>query len=168
MAWRRYSSVRGRRLRPDEVALETFAMSPVGQWLLLNVSPWVDKRIIPLTNGAFSSTGYKKVGILTSLGARSGQRRPQPLTMVQDGRDLIVVGSNYGHARHPSWSANLLANSSCEVIFRGAERTYRAALLSGTARALAWEKVVDFHLGYAVYADKCAPREIRVFALSPA
>lgn len=155
-------------MRPDEVALEKFAMSRVGLWFLMNVAPLIDKKVIPLTNGVFSSIGFNKVGILTSLGARSGQRRPQPLAMVQDGSDLIVIGSNYGQARHPSWSANLIANSSCEVTFRGAERRYRAALLNGTARALAWEKVVDFYLGYAVYADKCAPREIRVFGLSPA
>lgn len=143
-------------------------MSRAGYWYLMNVAPKVDKRIIPMTNGALSSIGFNKVGILTSLGAKSGQRRSQPLVMVQDGSDLIVIGSNYGRAPHPSWSANLLANPSCEVTFHGPPRPYTATALIGDLRAEAWEKAVDFYNGYAVYAGKCAPREIRVFRLTPA
>lgn len=168
MPWRRYSPLRGRRLRPHEVGLEKFAMSRAGNWYLMHVAPKVDKAVIPRTNGALSSMGLKKVGILTSIGAKSGHRRPQPLVMVQDGADLLVIGSNYGGPTHPSWSANLIANPDCEVTFRGPIRPYRAALLTDEARADAWEKVVDYYNGYRVYAETCAPRVIRLFRLSPA
>jgi deazaflavin-dependent oxidoreductase (nitroreductase family) len=167
MAWRRYSSLRGRRLRPHEVGLEKFAKSRAGQWYLMNLAPGFDKRVIPRTNGAVSSMGLNKVGILTSVGAKSGQRRPQPLVMIRDDADLLVIGSNYGQPKHPSWSANLIANPSCEVTFGGPARPHRATLLAGESREQAWSKAVDFYNGYAVYAEKCAPREIRIFRLSP-
>jgi deazaflavin-dependent oxidoreductase (nitroreductase family) len=167
MPWRRYSPLRGRRLRPHEAGLEKFAMSRAGLWYLMQVAPRFDKAVIPRTKGVVSATGFNKVGILTSVGAKSGQRRSQPLVMLPDGADLIVIGSNYGQAKHPSWSANLIANPSCDVTFRGPTRSYDATLLTGASRAEAWEKAVDFYGGYAVYANRCAPREIRVFRLSP-
>lgn len=142
-------------------------MSRAGLWYLMKVAPAFDKAVIPRTRGAFSSTGINKVGILTSIGARSGQRRSQPLVMLPDDSDLIVIGSNYGQPRHPSWSANLLANPTCEVTYRGPASPYRATLLTDASRAEAWEKAVDFYNGYRVYAARCAPREIRVFRLSP-
>ena len=142
-------------------------MSRAGLWYLTYVAPKVDKTVIPRTNGALSSMGFKKVGLLTSVGAKSGERRSQPLVMVQDNADLLVIGSNYGGAKHPSWSANLVANPTCEVTFRGPARPYRASLLEGESRAEAWEKAVDFYNGYTVYAERCAPREIRLFRLSP-
>ena len=142
-------------------------MSRAGLWYLTHVAPRVDKTVIPRTKGKVSSMGFNKVGILTSVGARSGERRPQPLVMVRDDADLLVIGSNYGGPKHPSWSTNLVANASCEVTFRGPARPYRAALLDGEARDEAWAMAVDFYNGYTVYADRCAPREIRIFRLSP-
>lgn len=167
MPWRRYSSLRSRRLRPHEVVLEKFAMSRAGLWHLTHVAPRFDKFVIPRTKGVVSAMGLNKVGILTSVGAKSGERRAQPLVMVPDASDLIVIGSNYGKPTHPSWSANLAANDSCDVTFRGPARPHRATLLIGEQREEAWAKAVDFYNGYAVYAEKCAPREIRIFRLSP-
>lgn len=144
-----------------------FAMSRAGLWYLTNVAPSFDKSVIPRTNGRVSSMGFNKVGILTSVGAKSGQRRPQPLVMIRDDADLLVIGSNYGQTKHPSWSTNLIANASCEVTFGGPARPFRAALLDGESRDEAWTKAVDFYNGYRVYADRCAPREIRIFRLIP-
>lgn len=143
-------------------------MSRAGFWYLFNVAPRFDKAVIPRTNGRFSATGFNKVGILTSIGAKSGERRSQPMTMLEDGDDLIVIGSNYGRPHHPGWSANLLANPECEVVFRGSPRKCRATLITGAERETAWEKAVDFYNGYAAYKERCAPREIRLFRLSPA
>ena len=117
MARRRESAYRGRRLRPDEVVLERFAMSRAGLWFLLHVAPAIDKALIPRTRGRFSSTGFDKVGLVTTTGAKTGQPRTHPLVLLIDGEDLIAIGSNYGRATHPAWSANLLANPRCTVEF---------------------------------------------------
>lgn len=168
MALRRHSELRGRRLRFDEVLLERFAMSRAGYRFLLHVAPHIDRVFIPRTNGRLSSTGIDKVGLVTTTGAKSGQPRTQPLALIDDGAGLLAIGSNYGRPVHPAWSANLIAHPECTVEFRGAPATFRAELLEGAARDAAWATAVDFYAGYEGYRKRCAPREIRVFRLTPA
>jgi deazaflavin-dependent oxidoreductase (nitroreductase family) len=168
MPFRRYSELRGRRVRVDEALLERFAMSPAGYWFLLHLAPKIDKALIPRTKGRLSSTGLNKVGIVTTTGAKSGEARPQPLVLIDDGDGLLAIGSNYGRPSHPAWSHNLLAHPRCVVEFRGPPTPYTAALLDGDERAAAWATAVDFYAGYEQYEARCAPREIRVFRLRPA
>jgi deazaflavin-dependent oxidoreductase (nitroreductase family) len=159
--------MRGRRLRLDEVLFERFAMSGAGYWFMLRLAPHIDKVVIPRTNGRLSSVGIDKVGLVTATGAKSGQPRTQPLTLIDDGEGLLAIGSNYGRANHPAWTVNLLAHPECTVEFRGPATKYRAELLTGDARAKAWATAVDFYAGYESYRTTCAPREIRVFRLCP-
>jgi len=165
MALLRQSPLRGRRLRPHEVVLERFAMSPVGYQFMLHAAPHIDKALIPRTNGRLSVMGFDKIGLLTSTGAKSGQQRTHPLALIDDGNGLLAIGSNYGRDTHPAWSANLVAHPDCIVEFRGDPAPYRAELLTGEARAAAWATAVDFYAGYEGYRTNCAPREIRVFRL---
>jgi deazaflavin-dependent oxidoreductase (nitroreductase family) len=167
MAFRRESSIRGRRLRVDESLFERFAMSRAGYLFMLHVAPRIDKVLIPRTNGRLSSAGINVVGLVTTTGAKSGQPRTQPLTLIDDSDGLLAIGSNYGRANHPAWSTNLLAHPECTVEFRGPPAQYRAELLTGDARAAAWDTAVDVYLGYESYRASCAPREIRVFRLRP-
>jgi deazaflavin-dependent oxidoreductase (nitroreductase family) len=164
----RESPYRGRRLRLDEALLERFAMSPVGYQFLLHVAPQIDKAVIPRTRGRLSAMGFDKVGLVTSTGAKSGQPRTHPLALLDDGDGLLAIGSNYGRANHPAWSANLLAHPECMVEFKGPPAPYTAEPLTGEARAKAWATAVDFYAGYENYRTNCAPREIRVFRLRPA
>lgn len=167
MALRRYSDFRGRRLRLDEALLERFAMSRLGYQYLLHLAPRFDKLVIPRTRGRLSSTGIDKVGLVTSTGAKSGEPRTHPLVLLDDGSGLLAIGSNYGRPPHPAWSANLLAHPDCTVEFRGPPAPYRAELLDGAARDDAWATAVDFYAGYERYRARCAPRQIRVFRLTP-
>lgn len=167
MGIRRYSHYRGRRLRIDEALLENFAMSTLGYHYLHSLAPRIDRRLIPATHGRLSSTGVDKVGLVTTTGAKSGQQRTQPLLLIPAGEDLLALGSNYGGANHPSWSANLLADPDCTVTFREPQRAYRAHVLAGDERQKAWDIAVDYYVGYERYRQMCAPREIRVFRLSP-
>ena len=167
VSFRRHSDYRGRRLRADEVLLERFATSPVGYRFLMHVAPAIDRVIIPRTNGRLSSIGVDKVGLVTTVGAKTGQPRTGPLVLLESGDDLLAIGSNYGRPPHPAWSYNLLANPDCEVEFRGPRRPYRAELLEGDARERAFATAVDFYVGYDIYRKTCAPRQIRVFRLHP-
>src|ERR1700758_1495395 len=167
MSLRRESPLRGRRLRLDEALMERALMSPAGYQFLLHVAPRIDKAVIPRTRGRLSSAGFDVVGLVTTTGAKSGQPRTQPLVLIDDGNGLLAIGSNYGRPKHPAWSANLLAHPECTVEFRGPPERYRAELLTGDARAAAWDTAVDVYLGYESYRASCAPREIRVFRLRP-
>jgi deazaflavin-dependent oxidoreductase (nitroreductase family) len=69
-------------------------------------------------------TGGGKVGgyhasmqllLLTTIGARTGQRRAVPLTYLPDGGRYIVTAGNAGSDRHPAWYHNLMANPDVTV-----------------------------------------------------
>jgi deazaflavin-dependent oxidoreductase (nitroreductase family) len=165
MSLRRESPVRGRRLRLDEALLERALMSRAGYQFLLHLAPRIDKAVIPRTRGRLSSVGFDKVGLVTTTGAKSGKPRTQPLTLLHDSGGLLAIGSNYGSANHPAWSANLLRHPACTVEFMGPPALYRAELLTGDDRASAWAKTIDVYAGYELYRAHCAPREIRVFRL---
>jgi deazaflavin-dependent oxidoreductase (nitroreductase family) len=53
--------------------------------------------------------------LLTTTGARTGQRRAVPLTYVPDGDRYIVTAGNAGSDRHPAWYHNLVANPEATV-----------------------------------------------------
>lgn len=144
-------------------------MSRLGYRYLLHLAPRIDRFLIPRTDGRWSSVGRDTVGMLTGTGAKSGERRSQPLLCIdRDDGSFLLVGSNYGRARHPAWTANLRAHPECTLTFRGETRTYHARELEGEERATAWDRAVDTYRGYAVYAETAHPRVIRVFRLDPA
>jgi deazaflavin-dependent oxidoreductase (nitroreductase family) len=53
--------------------------------------------------------------LLTTTGARTGQRRAVPLTYLPDGDAYIVTAGNAGSDRHPAWYYNLAANPDVTV-----------------------------------------------------
>ncbi|HVE93984.1 MAG TPA: nitroreductase family deazaflavin-dependent oxidoreductase [Acidimicrobiales bacterium] len=141
----RYSESRGRQITRLEDLAERAAMSRVGYQYLLHVAPVIDRVVIPRTEGRWSSAGKDLVGMVTTTGAKSGLPRPQPLVCIPENDDtLLLIGSNYGRAHHPSWVYNLSANSHCTVTFRGTTRDYDANELDGDERRRAWDRAVDW------------------------
>jgi len=168
MIHRRNSEIRGRKLTAAEAVIERIATSSLGYQLLLKVAPRIDRWLIPMTDGHWSSGGRDQIGMLTSTGAKSGAERSQPLLCIQDGDGFLVIGSNYGRPPHPGWSANLRKQPECNLLFGGRDRRYRARELAGEERAAAWKRAVDWYAGYAIYEEKCRQRRtIRVFRLEP-
>jgi deazaflavin-dependent oxidoreductase (nitroreductase family) len=147
--------------------MERALMSPAGYQFLIRLAPRIDKVLIPRTNGRLSSAGIDRVGLVTTTGAKSGLPRTHPLVLIDDSDGLLAIGSNYGRAHHPAWTANLLAHPECTVEFMAPPAQYRAELLTGDARASAWARATDFYAGYERYRASCAPREIRLFRLRP-
>jgi deazaflavin-dependent oxidoreductase (nitroreductase family) len=167
MPLRRYSNYLGRRARLDEALLEKFVMSPIGYQYTLRLAPRIDRLLIPRTHGRFSSLGHNRVGMVTSVGAKSGIKRTNPVLQIDLGDSLLAIGSNYGRPTHPAWSANLIANPDCEVEYLRPRAPYRAHHLEGEEREQAWNTIVDYSIAYQRYAANCAPRQIRVFRLTP-
>jgi deazaflavin-dependent oxidoreductase (nitroreductase family) len=62
--------------------------------------------------GPFTQT---ELLLLTTTGAKSGQRRVSPLAYFHIGDKLIVIGSFHGAAVNPNWVHNLRANPSAHV-----------------------------------------------------
>src|SRR5260370_10386108 len=53
--------------------------------------------------------------LLTTRGARSGQRRTAPMMYVPDGDRLLVIASNAGALTHPAWDYNVVAHPHVTV-----------------------------------------------------
>jgi deazaflavin-dependent oxidoreductase (nitroreductase family) len=71
--------------------------------------------------------------LLTTIGARTGQRRAVPLTYVPDGDAYIVTAGNAGSDRHPAWYHNLTANPEVTVEVDGVAFDGVAAVVADEA-----------------------------------
>jgi len=104
--------------------------------------------------------------LITTTGRKTGLPRTQPLLYVIDGGSYVVVGSNWGQAHHPAWSANLLALPSARVTLGDREFDVRAALVDGDERNRLWQSMERVWPGYTAYAERAEGRQIRVFRLT--
>jgi deazaflavin-dependent oxidoreductase (nitroreductase family) len=62
--------------------------------------------------------------LLTTTGARTGQRHTTPLNFSTDGDRIVVIASKGGSATHPSWYHNLVAHP--DVTIELGSETFRA------------------------------------------
>src|SRR5438552_17494914 len=80
---------------------------------------------------------------LTTVGAKTGQKRVSPIARFADGDDAwFVVASNGGAARHPNWYHNAMAHPD-QVWAEVAGRSIQVNVeqLEGAAREEAWKRI---------------------------
>jgi deazaflavin-dependent oxidoreductase (nitroreductase family) len=131
------------------------------------VVPHVDRFLHKVSGGkVISSGGMLPSLVLTTTGAKTGQRRTTPLATKPEGDGWYVVGSNFGRDSHPAWTANLMKNPDAEVSFKGTSTPVRAHLLTADEKAMAWPRLVEFWPNYNVYTERSG-RDLRVFRLDP-
>ncbi len=106
---------------------------------------------------------------LTTVGAKSGQKRVSPVARFADGDDAwLIVASNGGSAHQPSWYHNLRAHpGQVEIEFGGATRPVTVEELTGERRDTAWQRIVAAQARFAGYPAKTG-RTIPVLRLTPA
>ena len=106
--------------------------------------------------------------LLTTVGARTGQRRHTVLGGFDEGGGTwLIVASGAGSARHPAWYYNLAKHPDDVAIeIAGHTTRVRAESLRGTEREAAWQQVVARAPGYRPYATK-TDREIPIIRLTP-
>jgi deazaflavin-dependent oxidoreductase (nitroreductase family) len=161
-------SARRRRLRWWERAGERVVQSRPGAWFAINVSNPLDRRLLRWTRGRVGMYLGQPVGLLETVGAKSGQPRTTPLLYLQDGERVVITASSGGAPRHPAWFHNLRANP--DVRFsdrRGRRRAYRARVAEGAERERLWEEVNDLYAGYETYQGRTGGRRIPVVVLEP-
>ena len=162
------ATARRRQLNPVERRLEDFARSKAGSWYFINVATQMDRLLLPLSRGRLSSTFGQPVGLLETVGAKSGEQRRTPLLFLRDGDRVVLVASKGGSRRHPAWYWNLRANP--RVKFRGpggVSGEYVARVAEGKERSRLWNEAVDLYAGYSTYAET-GGRVIPIVVLEPA
>jgi len=145
---------------------------PGGKLLLTLARPIVERQKARLesTNSAEQPRmmGFP-VGVLTTVGARTGKERSHVLGVFPDGHDAwLVIASKGGASSHPHWFLNL-AKSPDSVWLQVGNRKLRVKIdsLQGKAREDAYARVVAVAKNYAAYPKK-TDREIPVLRLTPA
>jgi deazaflavin-dependent oxidoreductase (nitroreductase family) len=127
----------------------------------------VNRRVIEQfrVGGEIEGMHRDRIVLLTTTGARTGQRRTTPMMFHRDGGRLLVVASNVGAPKHPDWYRNLVADP--RVTVEAGDETYPAvaATLEGADRARAWSMLKQ---SYPFFADHEASTEriIPVVALT--
>lgn len=124
----------------------------------------VMRRIHRLTG---SKQGGRPLLYLTTVGAKSGQKRTSVVMPFPEGDDAwLIVASRGGSAENPAWLHNLAAHpEDVEVEFQGRRTAATASTLEGEDRAAAWERITRERPSFAGYQEK-TDRELPVIRLS--
>ena len=81
--------------------------------------------------------------IITTVGAKTGEKRAVPLAyQIVDGR-LVIVASMGGAVRNPPWFFNLVKNPEVLVEKDGESFKAKAVVTEGTDRTYLYEKVAE-------------------------
>jgi deazaflavin-dependent oxidoreductase (nitroreductase family) len=138
-----------------------------GSWFFVNVAPHLDRALLRLTDGRWTTAGKGRVGFLRVRGAKSGVERITPLVWTRDGDRILLVASRGGDVKHPAWYRNVVANPDVRFSKDGDERPYRARTATDEERPRMWELVTRRYAGYATYQRRAGSREIPVVVLEP-
>src|SRR5438093_9684490 len=86
--------------RVDRILTPIAASRPVS-WFYVHVAPALDRALLRLTGGRFTTGGRHRVGFLRVKGAKTGRERITPLVYTHDGEKIVLVASRGGDTRHP-------------------------------------------------------------------
>ena len=106
------------------------------------------------------------VVVVTSVGARSGKLRKNPVMRVEHAGSYALVASKGGAPEHPTWYHNLIGHPTVELQDGPDRRDYTVRVAEGDERARWWERAVEVWPAYERYQAK-TDREIPVFIAEP-
>jgi deazaflavin-dependent oxidoreductase (nitroreductase family) len=130
-----------------------------------HIGPRIDPPLYRLSRGRYPFVGMLTAPLVTT-GAKSGLPREVPLTYFHDGRDVILVASNFGGSQHPAWYYNLVAHPECKF---GDGEFLAEQVTDADEHARLYALAENVFPGYAGYRAKAEPvgRTIPVFRLTP-
>jgi deazaflavin-dependent oxidoreductase (nitroreductase family) len=91
----------------------------------------LDRLVYRASGGATTASSWLAgvdIAMLTTIGARTGRPRTLPVLGLRDGDDAILIASNFGRPRHPSWYYNLRADPRATIVVGGsAAKSWRTS-----------------------------------------
>jgi deazaflavin-dependent oxidoreductase (nitroreductase family) len=139
-------------------------------WVFARTLHHIDSPVFRLTKGRHTFASLVSglpVVMLTTTGAKSGERRTLPLLGFPDGENMVVIASNYGQLHHPSWYHNLLAHPEAEIEVEGTTWRVVAREAEGEERRRLWQRGLEVYPGWSGYERRSGERRIPVMVLSP-
>jgi deazaflavin-dependent oxidoreductase (nitroreductase family) len=132
---------------------------------------WVREQVeaFEASDGAEANTlrdSGDPIVVITSVGAKSGNLRKNPVMRVERGGKYVAIASKGGADEQPEWYHNFVAHPEVDLQDGADKRTYSVRVLSGEERTEWWDYAVATWPTYGEYQKK-TDREIPVFLLEP-
>src|ERR1700712_831007 len=132
---------------------------------------WVREQVAAFeaSDGAEANTlrdSGDPIVVITSIGAKSGNLRKNPVMRVERDGKYVAIASKGGADEQPEWYFNFVAHPEVDLQDGATKKTYDVELVQGEERADLWKLAVDTWDTYASYQEK-TEREIPVFKLTP-
>jgi deazaflavin-dependent oxidoreductase (nitroreductase family) len=145
-------------------------MTLVGEYVP-SKAQWVRDQVekFEATDGQEANTlrdSDDPIVVITSVGAKSGNLRKNPVMRVERDGIYVAIASKGGADDQPEWYYNFVAHPEVELQDGPVKKTYAVELVEGEERADLWQLAVDTWDTYASYQKK-TEREIPVFKLTP-
>jgi len=109
----------------------------------------------------------RPVVILTSMGARSGKVRKNPVIRIVDGDRYVAVASNGGALTHPSWYTNLITHPAVRLQDGATVKDFHAREVRGEEKRRYWRIAEQFWPHFPEYRLRAAGRDIPIMVLEP-
>src|SRR6478752_983440 len=132
---------------------------------------WVRDQVekYEATDGAEANTlrdSGDPIVVITSVGAKSGNLRKNPVMRVERDGKYVAIASKGGADEQPEWYFNFVAHPEVDLQDGAVKKTYSVRVLSGEERTDWWDYAVSTWSTYGEYQKK-TEREIPVFLLEP-
>lgn len=132
------------------------------------LSPSDQVALYEATDGREGNTlEGRPVVILTTVGAKSGERRKTPVMRIVDGDNYLAVASAGGATSHPAWYRNLVANPDVWLQDGAAVHRLRARQTHNDEKSRLWAVAEQFWPHFPAYRASAGDREIPVIVLEP-
>jgi deazaflavin-dependent oxidoreductase (nitroreductase family) len=109
----------------------------------------------------------RPVVILTSVGAKSGKVRKNPVMRIVDGDRYVAVASAGGSPTNPSWYANLVAHPRVRLQDGASVKEFTAREVTGDEKRYYWTVAERFWPHFPEYRRLAGGRDIPVIVLEP-
>ena len=134
---------------------------------LQNALTTIHTFIYVSTNGAIGGRIVNcPVLLLTTKGRKTNKQRTIPLLYLEDGDNVVLVASNGGATKHPTWYLNLQSNPEAQIQVKGIKRRVRAEKGSAEEKQRLWPQLTAMYPGYKRYQE-ITDRDIPVVILRP-
>lgn len=121
-----------------------------------------------LTGGRhFNSFGGDEVCFVTMTGAKTGRSLTIPLMYIPYREGVLLVASQGGAAKNPTWYFNLVKHPDIEINHRGESMKLRARIASAEEKPGLWPICYKHYAPFEEYRKRTS-RDIPIFVCEPA
>lgn len=138
-------------------ALNSKQTDVVIKWMS-RAQAWIYKKSGGKLGGKFLRGAA--VGILTTIGRKTGEPRESPLLFLREGNRVILVASSGGRDKHPMWYLNLKSNPKVTFQIKDEVLALKARDATESERSEYWPKLDEMYSdfeSYRSYTDRVIP-----------